>query len=129
MTTDLDPGLVGSVSLTVTDEDTAIALRSGDVPVLGTPRVVALAEEAACAALRGRLDADVTSVGVRIELDHRKATPVGGVVVAAATLDAVDGRKLDFTLSVKEGEEIIASGTHRRVIAQRSAFPAQRDDA
>lgn len=122
MTDDLRPGLAGSVPLTVTADDTAIALGSGDVPVLGTPRVVALAEEAACAALIGQLDPAQTSVGVRIELDHLRASQVGATVTAAATLTAVDGRKLDFTLTVLEGDVEVARGAHRRVIADRSAF-------
>lgn len=115
-------GLAGSVSLTVTADDTAVALRSGDVPVLATPRIVALAEEAAVAALSGQLDPEVTSVGVHIELDHLRPTQVGGTVTAAATLDAVDGRKLDFTVVVLEGDVEVARGAHRRVVAARDAF-------
>jgi predicted thioesterase len=122
VTDDLRPGLAGSVSLTVTADDTAIALGSGDVPVLGTPRVVALAEEAACAALIGQLDPAATSVGVRIELDHLKATQVGGTVTAAATLTAVQGRKLDFTLSVRQDDVEVARGRHRRIVAPRATF-------
>ena len=66
----IEPGLAGSVAHTVTSDDTAIALGSGDVPVLATPRAVALVEEAACTALIGHLDPDHTTVGVHIELDH-----------------------------------------------------------
>lgn len=117
-------GLAGSVSLTVTSDDTAIALGSGDVPVLATPRVVALVEEAACAALQGHLDLADTSVGVRVELDHLKPTAVGAEVTAAATLDAVDGRKLDFTVSVREDDVEVARGIHRRVVVARDRFSA-----
>lgn len=120
----LPTGLAGSVSLTVTADDTAIAMGSGDVPVLATPRVVALAEEAACAALQGQLDPEMTSVGVRVEVDHLRATQVGATVTAAATLARVEGRKLDFVLSVREGETEVARGVHRRVVARRDAFSA-----
>jgi len=58
-----EPGLSAEVELVVTDEDTAIAIRSGEVPVLGTPRVVGLCEEATVVALAGRLDPGQTSVG------------------------------------------------------------------
>lgn len=115
-------GLAGSITLTVTADDTAVALGSGDVPVLGTPRVVALCEEAAVAALQGHLEGDLTSVGVHVEVDHLRPTRVGGTVTAAATLDAVDGRKLDFTLTVLEGDVEVARGAHRRVIAPRASF-------
>ncbi len=116
------PGMAGSITMEVTADDTAVALRSGDVPVLATPRVVALAEEAACAAIEGQLELDQTSVGVTVTLHHLRASQVGAEVTAAATLTAVDGRKLDFTISVREGEDEVASGTHRRVVVSRAAF-------
>lgn len=119
---DVAPGLAGSVSHLVTAEDTAIALGSGDVPVLGTPKVVALAEEAACVALQGHLHMDQTSVGVHIDLHHLTASQVGAEVTAAASLDGVDGRKLDFILTVREDDREVARGTHRRVIVARDAF-------
>lgn len=122
MTADLKPGLAGTVTLIVTPEDTAIAMGSGDVPVLATPRVVALVEEAACLTLAGRLDPDDTSVGARIVVDHLRPTQVGAVVTATATLRAVDGHKLDFDVVVHEDDTPVARGTHRRVIASRSAF-------
>jgi len=92
------PGLSARVELTVTDADTATVLGSGDVPVLGTPRLVALAEAATVAALAGRLDGGQTSVGTRVELDHLAATAVGGTVVVRAELSAVDGRSLRFAI-------------------------------
>lgn len=119
----LAPGLTGSASLTVADRDTAIALRSGDVAVLATPRVVALAEQAACAALSGRLSHDMTTVGVRVEVDHFKPTAVGEEVTATATLKAVQGRKLDFEVTVRDADVEVARTQHRRVIAPRAAFP------
>lgn len=120
----IEPGLAGSVPLTVTGEDTAIALGSGDVPVLGTPRVVALAEEAACLALAGAIDPDHTSVGVNITLDHLRPTKVGGTVAASAVLQQVDGRQLEFAVQVVEDEVVVARGTHRRVVVARDGFAA-----
>ncbi|MGH3666365.1 MAG: thioesterase family protein, partial [Egibacteraceae bacterium] len=67
---DLQPGRQASVSTTVTDDDTAAALRSGEVPVLGTPRVVALVEQAAIAALDSALPPERTSVGAWVALEH-----------------------------------------------------------
>lgn len=115
-------GLTGTASLTVGNADTATAMGSGDVPVLATPRVVALVEEAACVAVAGRLAAGQTSVGVRIELDHRKATRVGAAVTATATVAGVDGRKLDFEATVTEDGTEVARARHRRVTASRKGF-------
>ena len=118
----IEPGLAGSVAHTVTSDDTAIALGSGDVPVLATPRAVALVEEAACTALIGHLAPDHTTVGVHIELDHLLPTQVGGEVTAAATLEQVDGRKLTFVVSVREDGKEVARGRHRRVVVARERF-------
>jgi len=82
----LATGLRGEARLRVTDGDTARALGSGSVDVLGTPRVVALVEEAACRALDNRLDDGTTSVGMRVRVDHLLPTPVGAEVVAEAVL-------------------------------------------
>src|SRR3954462_4786653 len=90
------PGLTARVELTVTDTDTAQAVGSGDVPVLGTPRVLALAEAATVAAIATRLPSGSTTVGTRVELEHRAATPVGRTVAARAELVKVDGRRLAF---------------------------------
>lgn len=119
---DLEPGAVAEVSLLVGEEDTAIALGSGDVPVLATPRIVALCEAAAVAALRGLLPADATTVGTLVELRHLAPTKVGGAVIAEARLEAVDGRRLDFAIRALEGGVVVATGRHRRAIVARSDF-------
>lgn len=115
-------GAVGSIELTVSDTDTAIAYGSGDVPVLATPRVLALAEEAAVAALASHLADGQTSVGIHAELHHVKATQVGGEVVATAAVAESDGRKISFEIEVLEGGEKVAYGTHRRVVVDRERF-------
>ena len=119
---DLAPGAVAEVSLLVGDEDTAIALGSGDVPVLATPRVVALCEAAAVAALRGLLPPGTTTVGTLVELRHLAPTSVGGSVVAEARLEAVDGRRLEFAIRAVEGDVEVAVGRHRRAVVDRAAF-------
>lgn len=116
------PGLAASVELVVTDADTAAALRSGDVPMLATPRVVALAEEASCAAIADDLDPGTTSVGMRVQLDHLVPTPVGQTVRAEATLERVEGRRLTFTVSVSNERGLLAAGKLTRVIVNRGRF-------
>src|ERR687885_110269 len=87
----LTPGLSARVELTVTDPDTAQALGSGDVPVLATPRVLALAEAATVAATARQMPGGVTTVGTRADVHHRAATPIGRRITALATLTKVDG--------------------------------------
>jgi fluoroacetyl-CoA thioesterase len=115
-------GAVTRVQLTVTDADTAQAVGSGDVPVLGTPRVLALVEAATVGATAHRLPPGATTVGTRVELDHRAPTPVGRTVVAEATLAKADGRRLTFEVSVRDGETVVAEGRVERIVVDRRSF-------
>ena len=115
-------GTSAAVKMVVTEADTAIALRSGDVAVLGTPRVLALAEEASMLAVAGQLPPGSTTVGMRVQLDHVQPTKVGTTVVAEATLERCEGRRLTFTVSVADKRGIVAVGRVTRVIVDVERF-------
>jgi fluoroacetyl-CoA thioesterase len=115
-------GLTARVELTVTDADTAQAVGSGDVPVLATPRVLALAEAATVAATARKIGAGMTTVGIRVELDHKVASPVGRTVAAVATLAKVDGRRLLFEVVVTDGATTVAEGRVERAMVDRQRF-------
>jgi predicted thioesterase len=118
----IEPGLRGKAQLVVSEADTAVALRSGDVAVLGTPRIVALVEEASIVAIGGRLPVGYTSVGMRVQLDHLSPTAIGATVNAEATLDKVEGRRLTFTVSVSDGRGLVAAGKVTRVVVEVERF-------
>ena len=118
----IEPGRNAAVTLVVGEADTAIAHASGDVPVLATPRILALAEQAAVAALGEDLTPEMTSVGVHAELHHVKSTNVGSVVTASAEVIAVRGRKISYEFQVVEDGKVVAYGTHRRAIVRREDF-------
>ena len=118
----IDIGATGRATLTVTAADTAIALGSGDVPVLGTPRIVALLEQAAVAAIADSLDDEVTSVGTQIGVDHLAASFVGASVEAIAEVVDVDGRAVSYRLTANEGDRTIATGNHIRFVVDRERF-------
>lgn len=118
----LEPGQWAEVSIVITAADTALALGSGDVAVLGTPRVVALAEQAAVNAISGQLDAGQTTVGMRVQLDHLQPSAVGSKVTAEATLERIEGRRLTFTVSVNDPCGLVAAGKVTRVIVDRETF-------
>jgi len=117
-------GLSASIELVVTEADTAQAFRSGSVPVLATPRLVALCEEASCLAVEGHLTDNGTSVAKRLQFDHLVPVGIGGTVWAEATLDGIEGRRLVFTLSVSEGGGLVAAGKLVRVIVDQDTFLA-----
>jgi fluoroacetyl-CoA thioesterase len=113
-----------SVTHVVGPDDTARALGSGDLDVLGTPRVLAWLEEATCAALN--LDATQTSVGTRVELEHLVASPVGATVTATATQVYADGRLVRFQVVAQDASgTLLASGEIRRVVVDRERFLAR----
>jgi fluoroacetyl-CoA thioesterase len=119
------PGLGARVELTVTDADTAQSLGSGDVPVLGTPRLLALAEAATVAATARQMPGGLTTVGTRAEIEHRAPTPVGRLVTATATLAKVDGRKLLFEVAVSDGDQVVAEVRVERMLLDRQRFIAK----
>lgn len=117
-----NPGRRASRTLVVGEADTALAMGSGDVPVLASPRIVALGEEAAVAAIGSCLPDEKTSVGAWLELDHRAPSHLGATVVAEACLLGVHGRRLEFSISVREGDEEVAHIRHRRIVVSRTRF-------
>jgi fluoroacetyl-CoA thioesterase len=135
-------GQRASVSVVVADADTATSAGSGDVPVLATPRLLALAEAAAVAAIAPHLAPGMTSVGTSASFEHRRASPVGAEVVVEAELTEIDGRRLMFSFIAREsarqgagsaagaGEDgredlVVGAGTMERVLVDRAAFLAR----
>ncbi|MSO86297.1 MAG: thioesterase [Acidimicrobiia bacterium] len=121
----LSPGLHGRATLLVTAADTALALKSGAVDVLGTPRVVALAEEAAVASLAEQLAPGQTTVSMRVQIDHLAPINVGSSVTAEATLANVEGRRLTFTVAVSDHCGLVAAGKVTRVVVETVHFLEQ----
>lgn len=119
----LAPGLRGEATLIVTEGDTARVVGSGDVGVLATPRVVALAEAATLAALAGSLADGTTSVGARVELDHLAPSLVGAEVTASAELVEAAGRRLTFDVSVRSAGTTVARARITRAVVPRDSFP------
>ena len=115
-------GLTSKITLIVSSDDTAEAARSGDVPVLSTPRIVALCEEAAVASIDGFLDQGETSVSMRVQLDHLAPSAVGSEVTAVAKLEKIEGRRLKFSVSVNDARGLVAAGKVTRVVVERERF-------
>jgi len=116
------PGLSATISYEVTDADTALALRSGDVAVLATPRVVCLAEEASVQAVQQSLAPGTTTVGYRVQLDHLAPTVPGTTITVEATLENVEGRRLTFRVAVTDSRGLVAAGRITRVTVETDRF-------
>jgi predicted thioesterase len=121
----VQPGLSATVELVVGDADTAIALHSGEVAVLATPRLLALCEEAAFTAVAPELAEGQTSVGMKVQLDHLAPSAVGHRVVAEAVVEKVNGRRVLFTVSVNDERGLVAVGRVTRVVVDAEGFVAK----
>lgn len=115
--------LKGEAMILVNSAYTAIAARSGSLEVLGTPYMIALMEKATCSACESLLDVGETTVGTAINITHDKASGLGELIKATATLKAVDGRKLTFdVIATDSKEDIIGKGTITRFVVNGERF-------
>lgn len=123
----MDTGQSATLQFEVTDADTAAAVGSGDLAVLGTPRLLAWCEAATCAAIASSLDDSRTSVGTRVTLEHLAASPVGEQVEVQASVAYVDGRLVRFTVAathLSDGK-LVGTGEVTRVVVDRERFLAR----
>lgn len=121
----LEKGLSYTAHTTVTSENTARAIGSGDLEVFATPAMLAAMENAAMKAVADRLPEGSTTVGSEISATHIKPSGIGAEIAATAVLTAIEGRKLTFTVGASDGEGIIGEGTHVRYIVDRERFMAK----
>lgn len=119
-----DAGGSAELRFTVTDADTAVALGSGSVPVLATPRLLAWCEAATCSAIEPVLGPGSTSVGTRVELEHLAASPVGQELVVTASTAYVDGRLRRFEVAARHADDgkLVGSGQVTRVVVDAERF-------
>lgn len=118
----LEQGLSARSIATVTAENTAVSMGSGDLPVFATPAMVALMENAAMQAVAAELPEGATTVGAEMNVTHIKPTGLGAAVTATAVLTAVEGRKLTFNVGARDAEGMIGEGVHIRYVVDRARF-------
>ena len=121
----METGLKYTSTLVVDKSKTAEAMGSGDMPVLATPVMVALMENAAMLAVKDALPEGATTVGGHINVSHVKPTGFGQEVSATAELTATEGKKLTFHVAAYQGEILIGEGEHIRFIVDRERFMAK----
>lgn len=115
-------GLKYESELVVTEEITSIAMNSGDVPVLATPAMIALMENAAMLAVKGKLAEGQTTVGTFLATSHLKPSKVGAKVKAVAKVVGVNDRLISFEIEAYQDGNLIGTGTHQRHIIDKEKF-------
>lgn len=118
-------GTKGTASLVVAPEHTAARVGSGRIAVLATPVMINVIEAAALAAAEHLLPENHQSLGIRLDVRHIAATPVGMQVTAEAEVTAVDGRTVHFRVTCHDEKELIGDGTHERVVVNVDRFDAR----
>ena len=118
----LQEGLQHTSQLTVDDTVTAIAMGSGNMPVLATPAMMALMENAAMLAVADHLPQGCTTVGGHIASSHLKPSRLGDTVTATATVTRIDGKKIEFKVEARCGDTLLGEGTHVRFVVDQEKF-------
>ena len=118
----LEIGLKYTSKLTVSEGLTAIQMGSGDMPVLATPAMMALMENAAMLAVAEELPEGCTTVGGHIESSHLRPSKIGDLVRAEAEVTKVDGKKIEFKVAAYSGDTLLGEGTHLRFVVERERF-------
>jgi fluoroacetyl-CoA thioesterase len=116
------PGLTGTKEIVVGPEHTAPFVGSGRIAVLATPVMINLIEAASLAAVEHLLPAGHQSLGIKLDVSHVAATPVGLRVTATAEVTAVEGRTVTFRVEARDPLELIGGGTHQRVVVSVERF-------
>jgi fluoroacetyl-CoA thioesterase len=116
------PGLTGTAEIVVGPEHTAPFVGSGRIAVLATPVMINVIEAAALAAVEHLLPAGHQSLGIRLDISHTAATPVGLRVIATAEVTRIEGRIISFRVTARDELEPIGSGSHERVVVSVARF-------
>ena len=118
-------GTTGELQFIVEQKHVIDFATDGMPAVLSTPNLIGLLERTARKALEPFLDADERSVGIEIELRHLAPTPLGAQVTCTTRVIQVDGKKINFQIEAKEGNQLIARGLHKRAVVRVQSFANQ----
>ncbi len=118
----IETGQKHTSELMVTEEVTAVKIGSGDMPVLATPAMLALMENAAMLAVADCMADGETTVGGHIESSHLKPSKIGDKITATAEVIKVEGKKIEFKVSAHCNDILLGEGTHLRFIVDRNRF-------
>jgi fluoroacetyl-CoA thioesterase len=122
-------GAKGQFALIVQAEHLANRFKDSTLPpVLATPIMIMVMENAALDAIKPYLEPGESAVGTRVDIRHLAPTPVGAAIASEAEVTRVDGRRIEFTVRASDQVEEIGAGTHERVIVDLARL-ARRLDA
>lgn len=124
----MEVGTVHEINVTVEDNMTAESMKSGSLPVLATPYMIALMEQASAELCQQFLPEGISTVGTMVNIQHLAATSLGAPVRTVATLTAFDGRKASFDVVSYDNAGVIGKGTHERFTIKVDSFMKKTAD-
>ena len=119
---DIREGMEAIVEKTVTENDTAAKLGSGNISVFATPMMIGIMENSALEAVDDKLGEGFATVGIHVDVKHLAATSVGMKVTAKSKLVRIEGKKLYFEVEAYDEDKKIGEGTHTRYIINIDSF-------
>lgn len=123
----LKEGIKGIEEVIVNEENCALTVGSGTLKVFATPAMAALMEKTAWKSVAPYLEEGQCTVGIKLDLSHSAATPIGMKVVCESELKAVEGRKLIFSIVAKDEAGVIGESYHERFIVDDVKFQNKAD--
>jgi predicted thioesterase len=108
--------------IVVDSSNTAIAIGSGSLPVFATPSLIALIENAAVKCINDCFDEASTTVGIVLNVEHTRASPIGEKIIAISTLVNINGRELSFEVEAYDSKGIVGKGRHKRFVVDVEKF-------
>ena len=120
-------GMKGQAQTTVTTENTAKAFCSGALDVFATPAMLSLMEETCWKMIQPELEEGQGSVGTKVDISHDRASAIGHTITCEATLTEIDRRRLVFSVTCFDGDDVIGKGTHERFIIDNAKFMAKAE--
>src|SRR5260370_13678645 len=109
----------------VSDQNAVNFLGVEGARVLGTPYMIGYLEMTARDSVKPFLDEGYDTVGVRVDVRHLAATPIGMRVTFRSEVTGVEDRRLHFKVEAFDQKEKMGEGTHERAIINIDRFVAR----
>lgn len=122
MTDNIKAGIELSLQTTVKEADTALSYGSGRLNVYASPAMIAFMERTSMELVQKHLPQGYGTVGIKVDVNHIKASAAGATLLCRATLVEVSDKKLRFEVIVTEKGKTVGSGIHDRYIINEKKF-------
>lgn len=110
-------------TITVLEKDAAAVMGSGSLNVFATPAMVAYMENTAMKMVQGDMQEGSDTVGVEIKVKHTKASAIGEKITLTATISAIEGRKIGFSIEAKDSKgDVVGTAEHFRFVIDKERF-------